>query len=470
MAKRKQQPSSQGEAQASATAQTSPTKPSSAKSKKQRRASEASTSSPTKASTASAPNAGAQKVAQGFYIVPISFPSTSIQPPPVHYLYCRAHSASASSLRAATNDSDDDDGEGGAKKKKKQEDLLPVGRTLFCANLPVDSTEKHLRALFKKAGTIHSVVFQQLRGVPGFYEGAEEEEEQNQVEEDEEDEEEEQQGAREATVKNGGKAKAKKTKKPRGPPVVVPLPPLEPRIAKGAEPLLTTASSAYVVFLDDSSLERALEQMRSGHVRTWPDPFKSLVEAVHKATRNEDAPNDVKNRHAKTADQFAVEKGAADRIPPLGLQYLLDEHRNARPPVEAVKAYADSAISRFAYIKAHPPPRKVGVKGVTIGPDGELLDEDGFTIVQRGAKTGAGYGFAESGMGTVKASRVRFGRERPSDSIANNTKNKSKDLENFYRFQVREKKREKLADLRAQFEADKVKVAKLKASRRFNPY
>ncbi|EPQ30485.1 uncharacterized protein PFL1_02011 [Pseudozyma flocculosa PF-1] len=468
MGKRKQQSASQAVAEGSASQAGTPVTATGTKNKKQRRASEASVASPTKALGATATASAAQQVASGFYAVPITLPSTSIQPPPVHYLYCRAHATSTSS-RSANNEGDDDEDDGsGAGKKKRKEDLLPAGRTLFCVNLPVDSTEKHLRALFKKAGTIHSVVFQQLRGVPGFYAGAQEEEQE--VEEDEEDAEDDGEAQANPAGPAKGKGKGKKAKKPKGPPPVAELPALDPRIARGSEPLLTTASSAYVVFLDDSSLERALEQIRSGQVRSWPDPFKSLAEAARHAADNEDAPNDVKNRHAKTADQFAVEKGAADRIPPLGLQLLLEQHRCARPPMEAVKAYADSTIARFAWIKAHPAPRKVGVKGVTVGPDGELLDEDGFTIVQRGAKTGGGYGFAEGGLGTVKASRVRLGRERESDSRNNNTKNKSKDLENFYRFQVREKKREKLADLRAQFEADKAKVAKLKASRRFNPY
>jgi len=46
---------------------------------------------------------------------------------------------------------------------------------------------------------------------------------------------------------------------------------------------------------------------------------------------------------------------------------------------------------------------------------------------------------------------------------------KSKELQDFYRFQVREKKREELASLRAKFEADKRRVAAMKARRSFRP-
>ena len=41
--------------------------------------------------------------------------------------------------------------------------------------------------------------------------------------------------------------------------------------------------------------------------------------------------------------------------------------------------------------------------------------------------------------------------------------------ENFYRFQQREKRRGELYELKMRFEADKDRVAKLKASRKFRP-
>ena len=45
-----------------------------------------------------------------------------------------------------------------------------------------------------------------------------------------------------------------------------------------------------------------------------------------------------------------------------------------------------------------------------------------------------------------------------------------KSVTDFYRFQQRDKHRNELATLREQFEADKRKVAELRASRRFKPY
>jgi ribosomal RNA-processing protein 7 len=46
----------------------------------------------------------------------------------------------------------------------------------------------------------------------------------------------------------------------------------------------------------------------------------------------------------------------------------------------------------------------------------------------------------------------------------------SKELKNFYRFQMREEKTKKLGDLRKKFEEDKQRVAQMKASRSFKPF
>jgi ribosomal RNA-processing protein 7 len=47
---------------------------------------------------------------------------------------------------------------------------------------------------------------------------------------------------------------------------------------------------------------------------------------------------------------------------------------------------------------------------------------------------------------------------------------KSKEQVDFYRFQMRQAKRERLADLRRKFMEDKAKIAKMKESRKFRPY
>ena len=109
-----------------------------------------------------------------------------------------------------------------------------------------------------------------------------------------------------------------------------------------------------------------------------------------------------------------------------------------------------------------------------MGENGELLDEDGFVIVQRGNK----YGRSGGEDNTFAAITPEFEEELRQHP----EKKKSKELTDFYRFQFREKKRQRtsgwiltnqiieFASLRAQFEADKKKIAQRKASFRFKPY
>jgi len=47
---------------------------------------------------------------------------------------------------------------------------------------------------------------------------------------------------------------------------------------------------------------------------------------------------------------------------------------------------------------------------------------------------------------------------------------KKKELLNFYQFQLRESKRQQIAELRRKFEEDKRKVAEMKSKRKFRPY
>jgi len=49
-------------------------------------------------------------------------------------------------------------------------------------------------------------------------------------------------------------------------------------------------------------------------------------------------------------------------------------------------------------------------------------------------------------------------------------KKKKKELLNFYQFQLRESKRQQIAELRRKFEEDKQKVAEMKSKRKFRPY
>jgi ribosomal RNA-processing protein 7 len=78
-------------------------------------------------------------------------------------------------------------------------------------------------------------------------------------------------------------------------------------------------------------------------------------------------------------------------------------------------------------------------------------DADGFTTVVRKKRSAA--------------DELEDGPNRKRQQ-----KKKNSQLENFYRFQMRESKREQLLSLREKFEDDKVRIQKLKASRKFRPF
>ena len=78
------------------------------------------------------------------------------------------------------------------------------------------------------------------------------------------------------------------------------------------------------------------------------------------------------------------------------------------------------------------------------------VDDDGFTMVVN--------------------SRKKQGNSSSESNRKKRRKKKETEMGNFYRFQIRESKREQLADLRSKFEQDKKRIASMKATRKFRPF
>ncbi|KAK0230243.1 ribosomal RNA-processing protein 7-domain-containing protein [Armillaria fumosa] len=311
----------------------------------------------------------------GFVPLPVSYSSSVI-----HYIYARAHE--------------------GSKKAAKQ--LWPVGRTLFLANLPPDATERELSLFLKAHGTVERVSF------------SEDAQEKDMVEEsDDSESDEEVDMETEGGVAEGEDTQPKKRRrlnktKPPLPPQVIQLP------TKPLRTLRHTGQTAHVVFLDSSSLERALVPP------TKPRPWL-------------------------TSDE------------PSGLAHYLTLYDSLRPPLDAVRAYADSAMELYEFELAKTKQKSKYRKGETI------VDEDGFTLVTRGGAYGQTVG------GGVAVASKKFQRSgEPSNR--NRKKKESKEKTEFYAFQKAEKQRSDLMKLKQSWEETKAKVEKLKASRRFKPY
>ncbi len=158
-------------------------------------------------------------------------------------------------------------------------------------------------------------------------------------------------------------------------------------------------------------------------------------------------------RGTKRALAAAV-RGGAPLDPPastaraVGLESWVADFRDAAPPPDVLQSRIDEWWVEFDAETAR--------KEAAARAGGE--EDDGWTVVEakRGRrKTTDGEGTSVGGIRAATADARRT--EGP------------KIRENFYRFQQREKRRNELFELKRAFEADKDRVAKLKASRKFKP-
>lgn len=376
--------------------------------------------------------------------------------PSVHYLYVRPHEASPADLQ---------------NKRGGKRHPLPPERTLFVVNLPVDATPLHLKTFFLPAGAVERVRFPRSHATEG--------QESRSTLAQSEDEDEGNDNDMRAALKD-------KTERAVGPladlPPEAPLPSLDARVpltgpSTDYSPILSSGSSAHVVFVETAVRDRAMELAQSGKLSHagWPNPFAGIEsQSQRKQDANGGAFADMRdargqNKKPLTAAQAAAEAGLT--APPTGLQYLVESYRRERPPLAQVRAYADAAVLRHEFLRTNPAATEAldelrgevkrasrkGIKAVARGPNGELLDEDGFIIVESGVPL-------ESKKGSAA-------RKRAADALeAENRKKQKPELEGFYKFQRTEKKRDELAALREQFKKDTDKVSKLKQTRRFKPY
>lgn len=157
----------------------------------------------------------------------------------------------------------------------------------------------------------------------------------------------------------------------------------------------------------------------------------------------------VANAMAAQTCQLATE-AAVDVAPGSGrkrLQARLQAHLKRRPDPERLQDQADEVVAAFEDAETAEEQRRAALReGGT--------DEDGFTLVTYKKKTRARED--DGGLAGLPKRRRK--------------KKKNTELGNFYRHEIREAKREQLAKLREQFEADKARVAKMKESRKFRPH
>lgn len=327
----------------------------------------------------------------------------------------------------------------------------------------------------------------------GVEEDEEEDEEDLEAVEAGDEEDAEMQAATSGAAPPSRNSKGKKgvpSKTPAGPPSLVPLPtPLYPRH------LLTTGSTAHVVFLEPSSVQQALDLCSSAPPGKapfkWQDPLREAQRKAAKLHGGEDEDEFARKRKRPTTALEASLAASSSSAAPLGLELLLRTYDAHRPSsLEAVKKHADSVVARRVWITKRSRTQQggsggTGVRIASYGPNGEPLDEDGFTVVVAGGKYGRsgtggdvdGSAGPGSGSGGVKMARLR----NAAKAKANGGSAVPAGLEDFYRFQVREEARQRIARLRKGFAEDARRMGELKGgagggeeggkgARRFKPY
>lgn len=273
------------------------------------------------------------KLVSGFTVIPVAYAHST------HILYARAHLS------------------------KSQDILYPEGRTLFLVNIPVDATDREISLFFKSCGTVERVVYDR--------------DPSRVAEAEAEAETETSPSSSPSSEEPQSRSKRQPQPTENASPSVVSLPPVPTRT------LRKTGSTAHVIFLDASSLEKALVPPTKS--RPWPSSEE-----------------------------------------PRGLAHYAALYDAQRPPLDVVKAHADTWMGRFEFDLAKSKQKSAHRKGEAI------VDEDGFTLVTRGGAYGQTLG---GGVGIASKTFEKTGQ------TASKKKKEPKEKETFYAFQKAEKQR-----------------------------
>ncbi len=233
---------------------------------------------------------------------------------------------------------------------------LPEDRTLFLANIPVDSTERLLGRFFAAhgCGLIETVGF----------------------------------SSKVCAEVEGEEVKIDRTTEDGSEPSLhtsIPVTPLPLQIPAWPN----SGSVAHVVFLDPSSIDKALSLSKSNKQLKWP-PDNATPELT-------------------------------------GMARYVAQYHALHPSLEVARRHADSFMEHFEVEQAKKKRKSKYKKGEAV------VDEDGFTLVTRGGAYGKSLG---GGVGVAKST---FSRTIASGKLEK--RNKQKEKSDFYRFQIREQKR-----------------------------
>lgn len=144
------------------------------------------------------------------------------------------------------------------------------------------------------------------------------------------------------------------------------------------------------------------------------------------------------------------EKSTNWPVQTLGSAFLLNKYKEK---IHDTKVLSDSVASALADFNRAEQESREELQRQT-----QIVDEDGFTLVVGShRKTKAGIMGKQKLAATVESERA-------------SKKMKKKEKEDFYRFQLREKKKAEMNDLLRKFKHDQERVRMMKEKKRFRPY
>ncbi|KAI1332701.1 ribosomal RNA-processing protein 7-domain-containing protein [Xylariaceae sp. FL0255] len=303
---------------------------------------------------------------EGFSTLPISIPPLPSYPVrATHYVYLRRNAP-----KIATADD---------------------SRSLYLANVPVDSTEAHFRALFASlvgAGRFETITFEQDKKDASIsHDPAQAERLEKHHRKRKREDEELQNQKDEAAAK---------------------LPDTWTR------ELHRSGSSAVVLLADEKSVESVLKAIKKLH---------------------------------KTKKYPVWGEGVNDKVPPLGTQWLKAHNKLTYPGNDAAQTAVDAYFTVFN--------RKEEEANQLAKRLRNEPDEDGFVTVTRGGRS---------------APARQDEAEEAKQKMLNKQQMKKDEMQDFYRFQLRERRKAEQLEIQKRFDEDRKKVQAMKEKRgKFRP-
>jgi hypothetical protein len=187
---------------------------------------------------------------------------------------------------------------------------------------------------------------------------------------------------------------------------------------------------------EDIQFELQLHQLPATWTSTF-HPSSSHAVVVFVDRPSMEASLKAAKRAAKMSSRMILGGGIEDRVPGLGLQRYKEHNRSQYPPRRELLQSVDAYMS--AYSKMEAARSRADAKR-------QMPDEEGFVTVTKGARGGVV-------------------RKEDARELGEKQKAKNKGLDDFYRFQMRERRKEEQGEFLRKFEEDKRRVDEMKQRR-----